>query len=72
VHLHANDREALKRLCAYGARPPLSLERLAALPDGRLAYRLKRPLRDGRQVLVLQPTEFLRRLARFSDADRER
>src|SRR5262249_23669904 len=40
-----------------------SLERLAALPDGRLAYRLKRPLRDGRQVLVLQPTEFLRRLA---------
>lgn len=63
VHLHANDREALQRLCAYGARPPLSLERLAALPDGRLAYRLKRPLRDGRQVLVLQPTEFLRRLA---------
>jgi putative transposase/transposase-like zinc-binding protein len=61
VHLHANDREALQRLCAYGARPPLSLERLAALPDGRLAYRLKRPLRDGRQVLVLQPTEFLRR-----------
>ena len=45
--LHANDREALERLCAYGARPPLSLERLAPLPDGRLAYRLKRPLRDG-------------------------
>ena len=63
AHLHANDREALERLCAYGARPPLSLERLAALPDGRLAYRLKRPLRDGREVLVLQPTELLRRLA---------
>ncbi len=63
VHLHANDREALERLCAYGARPPLSLQRLAELPDGRLAYRLKRPLRDGREVLVLQPTELLRRLA---------
>ncbi len=63
VHLHANDREALERLCAYGARPPLSLQRLAALPGGRLAYRLKHPLRDGRQVLVLQPTELLRRLA---------
>ena len=37
--------------------------RLPALTDGRLTYRLKRPLRDGRQVLVLQPTEFLRRLA---------
>ncbi len=34
-----------------------------ALPDGRLEYRLKRPLRDGREVLVLQPTELLRRLA---------
>jgi hypothetical protein len=31
VHLHANDREAVERLCAYGARPPLSLQRLAEL-----------------------------------------
>lgn len=63
VHLHANDREGLEKLCGYGARPPLSLERLSALPDGRLAYRLKRPLPGGRAVLVLQPTELLRRLA---------
>jgi hypothetical protein len=46
-----------------GERPPLSLQRLAQLPDGRLAYRLKRPLADGREVLVLQPSELLRRLA---------
>jgi hypothetical protein len=63
VHLHANDREGLEKLCGYGARPPLSLERLSALPDGRLAYRLKRPVGDGREVLVLRPTELLRRLA---------
>ena len=63
VHLHANDREGLERLLRYGARPPLSLARLAQLPDGRLAYRLKRPVADDRQVLVLQPTELLRRLA---------
>jgi hypothetical protein len=63
VHLHANDREGLEKLCGYGARPPLSLERLSALPDGRLAYQLKRPLPGGREVLVLQPTELLRRLA---------
>jgi hypothetical protein len=63
VHLHANDREGLEKLCGYGARPPLSLERLSALPDGRLAYRLKRPLPGGREILVLQPTELLRRLA---------
>jgi hypothetical protein len=63
VHLHANDREGLAHLCGYGARSPFSQERLSALPDGRLAYRLKRPLGDGRQMLVLQPTELLRRLA---------
>ncbi len=45
------------------AKPPFSQERLSALPDGRLAYRLKRPLGDGRQMLLLQPTELLRRLA---------
>jgi hypothetical protein len=60
---HANDREGLAHLCGYGARPPFSQERLSALPDGRLAYRLKRPLGDGRQAVMLQPTEFLRRLA---------
>src|SRR5216684_1183562 len=63
VHLRANDREGLAHLCGYGARPPFSQERLSTLPDGRLAYRLKRPLGDGRQMLLLQPTELLRRLA---------
>jgi hypothetical protein len=62
-HLHANDREGVEKLCGYGARPPLSLERLSALPGGRLAYRLKRPLPGGREILVLQPAELLRRLA---------
>jgi hypothetical protein len=37
VHLHANDREGLARLCGYGARPALSQDRLSELPDGRLA-----------------------------------
>jgi hypothetical protein len=63
VHLHANDREGLAHLCGYGARPPFSQERLSELPDGRLAYRLKRPLGDGRQALHLRPTELLHRLA---------
>jgi hypothetical protein len=61
--LHANDREGLAHLCGYGARPPFSQERLSELADGRLTYRLKRPLGDGRQILLLQPAELLRRLA---------
>jgi len=63
VHLHANDREGLLRLCGYGARPPLTQDRLTRMPDGRLAYRMKRPLPDGTQVLVLEPCELLRKLA---------
>jgi hypothetical protein len=63
VHLHANDRQGLAHLCGYGARPALSQERLSALPDGRLAIRMKRPLADGRESLVLEPIELLRRLA---------
>ena len=63
VHLHANDREGLAHLCGYGARPPLAQGRLSQLPDGRLAYRLKRPLATGPEVLILEPCELLRRLA---------
>ena len=63
VHLHANDREGLAHLCGYGARPPLGQSRLSKLPDGRLAYRLKRPFADGTEVLILEPCELLRRLA---------
>jgi hypothetical protein len=63
VHLHANNREGLAHLYGYGARPPFTQERLSALPDGKLAYRMKPKLGDGREVLVLEPRELLRRLA---------
>src|SRR5207244_3580782 len=56
VHLHANDREGLAHLCGYGARPPLAQSRLSQLPDGRLAYRLKRPFAHGTAVLILEPS----------------
>jgi len=61
--LHENDVTGLERLCNYGARGPLSLERLSALPDGRLAYRIKRPSPTGQTHLVFPPVAFLRRLA---------
>ncbi len=63
VHIHANDREGLSRLCGYGARPALSQDRLSSLPDGRLAIQMKRPLADGSRELLLEPVELLRRLA---------
>jgi hypothetical protein len=49
--LHENDVGGLERLCNYGARGPLSLERLSALLDGRLTYRMKRPSPTGQTHL---------------------
>ena len=50
--LHANDRQGLERLCRYGARGALALERLSRAEDGRIAYRMKRPLPDGTTHLL--------------------
>jgi hypothetical protein len=46
----------------YCARPPLSLERLSVLPDGRVAYEIRKPW--GPQThRVMTPMAFLARLA---------
>lgn len=56
-------REPLERLCRYVARPALAGERLSELPDGRIAYELRRPWSDGTRRIVLQPLAFLAKLA---------
>jgi hypothetical protein len=59
------DREALERLCRYGLRAPFSQERLSRRPDGQVVYRLRRPWPNasGATHLILDPLDFLRRLA---------
>ena len=52
----------LERLCRYGARGALALERFETAPDGRIAYRLKRPLPDGSTHLFFTGLELLRKL----------
>jgi len=42
-----NAKQGLERLCRYGARGALALERLSRTEDGRITYRVKRPLPDG-------------------------
>ena len=63
VAVPANDRRRLERLCRYVARPPLALDRLEAMADGRLAYRLKTRWRDGTTHVVMERHELLERLA---------
>jgi hypothetical protein len=63
VTVGAGDRDALERLCRYGARPPFSLERISRLADGRVAYLLKKPRKNGATHLVLTPVHFLARIS---------
>src|SRR5437660_8258261 len=51
-----------ERLARYCARPPIAMERLEPLADGRLLYRFKRPWRDGTTHVVFEPLELLEKL----------
>ena len=62
--------EGLERLCRYGARGALALERLSRAEDGRIAYRMKRPLPDGTTHLLFTGLELLRRMASLVPAPR--
>ena len=63
VAVPAQDRKRLERLCRYVARPPIAIDRLEALPEGRLAYRLKTRWRDGTTHVLMERHELLERLA---------
>jgi len=63
VVIHKGDRDGLERLCRYGARPPFSLERLSILADGRVAYSLRKPRKNGATHLVLTPEQALARIS---------
>ncbi|MEO6595654.1 MAG: transposase [Planctomycetota bacterium] len=56
-------RDSLEHLIRYVARPPIVKERLSILPDGRVAYALKKRWRNGTTHVVLDPLTFLERLA---------
>jgi ribosomal protein S27E len=59
----AHQRSKLERLCRYITRPPVATKRLSVDERGRVVYRYKRPFRDGSTHVVLEPIDFLARLA---------
>jgi hypothetical protein len=63
TRIEAGDDMGRERLARYGARPPLSLERLRRLPGGRFAYRLKYVSRGRGKFRVMTGLEFMARLA---------
>jgi len=64
VRIEAGDDFGRERLARYGARPPLSLERLRRLAGGRVTYRLKYVDRGRRgKHRLMTGIEFMARLA---------
>jgi putative transposase len=61
--VEADQREKLERLARYVSRPPVSVERLSLTAQGQVRYRLKTPDRDGTTDIVLEPLDFIVRLA---------
>ena len=59
----AHERQKLERLCRYIARPAIAEQRLSLTTQGRVRYKLKTPYRDGTTHVVLDPLDFMARLA---------
>jgi len=62
VLVPGRDRRRLEHVCRYVARPPIAAERLSELPDGRLAYELKKCWSDGTTHVIFRPTELIEKL----------
>ena len=59
----AHQRSRLERLCRYITRPPIATKRLSTDGQGRVVYRYKQPFRDGSTHVILEPLDFIARLA---------
>lgn len=56
-------RAKLERLGRYMSRPPVATERMALTSSGHVRYQLKTPYRDGTTHVVIEPLDFMARLA---------
>ena len=65
----AYQRGRLERLCRYITRPPIATKRLTVDGRGRVVYRYKQPFRDGSTHVVLEPLDFIARLAALDCRD---
>ena len=63
IGVEADQRGKLERLTRYVSRPPVAIERLDLTAQGLVRYRLKTAYRDGTTHIVLEPLDFIARLA---------
>ena len=58
-----NDRKKRERICRYISRPSLSEKRLSLNAHGQVVYELKKAYDNGTTHFILNPLDFLSRLA---------
>jgi len=63
VAVRSDERKKLERLCRYISRPAVSEKRLSLTSNGNIRYQLKTPYRDGTTHVILEPLDFMARLA---------
>ena len=63
VRCEAGDRAALEQLCRYITRPVIANERLSVSRQWQVVLKLKTAWRDGTSYIVMEPLEFMQRLA---------
>jgi len=63
VRIGACNSARRERLCRYIARGPLAQDRLSLTRRGDVVYRFRKPWRNGKQSVVMDPLTFLARLA---------
>ena len=63
IGIEADARGKLERLCRYVSRPAVAEERLARTERGDVRVQLKTAYRDGTTHVILDPLDFLARLA---------
>jgi hypothetical protein len=59
----ADQRLELEQLCRYITRPAIADERLKRNRAGQVVLQLKSPYKDGTTHIVMEPLEFMQRLA---------
>jgi hypothetical protein len=63
VRWRADQRKELEQLCRYITRPAIANERLKRNRAGQVVLQLKSPYKDGTTHIVVEPLEFMERLA---------
>jgi hypothetical protein len=63
VQIREGDKAGREKLVRYAARPPFAFEQVELTEGGQVLFHLEKPRASGQDAMLLDPIDFLRRLA---------